>query len=906
MPTLTPPVLLVPQARSLLTQRREEIKSWHSEGRPPREICGDLLALFEQVVLGLFDSALARICDPTLEAEFRGNSALVAHGGLGRGDVAPFSDLDVMLLIEPSAAKAAEPVAARFVQDVFDVRMQIGHSVRTVREACTLAAGDASIFTSLIEARLLEGSEALFQRFQQRFRQMAAKRKRGLLTSVEQARGAERAQFGETVYLLEPNIKRSRGGLRDWQLVRWIGYLTHGESDLAALCQAGAISSDDLAALNEAHVYLLKLRNQLHFDLGRPHDVLDRGEQLRLAQLWGFAGHEGVLPVEEFMRDYFRHTRAVSQIANWLVTGARPTSRIGQFLEPLVSHNVEGDFRVGPRSIAATSRGLVKITADLAEILRLADFANQYDTRIAHATCEAIRAAAARLPDELSPAAAERFLSLLSQPARLGELLRLLHEIGVLEKIIPAFHHAWCLLQFNEYHKFTVDEHCIHAVEQATAFLSDAGPLGEAYRGLPKKWLLHLALLIHDLGKGFAEDHSEVGARIAVETALRLRLAAGDAETLRFLVHKHLLLSHLAFRRDADDAAILGFAREVCSVEMLSMLYVLTAADFAAVGPGVLNDWKRDVLTSIYRRTRRRLSGGDVAGEQEVERRREEVLGILRDNPMEPRPSASGSEPPLPQGRGSDALSAASQEANSWFRDQVQALSPAYLEEYDPADIAADLQALRLLPLGGVATTGRYLEERGAVEYVVSTYEDVAPGVFHRLTGALTSKGLEILGAEINTLAHGLIVDRFTVHDGDFRGPPPDFRVREVEAALKRALLEPSDQPPRFREVWRTRSGKRPADLLPQPTRVSCDNSLSPRHTVIDVFANDRPGLLYTITRNIFELGLSVWVAKIGTYYDQVVDVFYVTDDGGRKLPSDGRLDDVRQRLLQAIAAFET
>ncbi len=238
---------------------------------------------------------------------------------------------------------------------------------------------------------------------------------------------------------------------------------------------------------------------------------------------------------------------------------------------PLFSHRVEDDFRVGPVHISATRKGLVKVRQDLAEVLRLMDLANMYHKRIDHPTWEAIRTEMAQRPvQEISEQAVARFLSLMSQPGRLGDLLRRLHQLRVLEQIIPAMQHARYLMQFNDYHKYTVDEHSIRAVEAATTFLHDPRALGNAYRDLRKKRLLHLALLIHDLGKGYDDDHSEVGALIAVETGRRLNLSESDAETLRFLVGKHLLMSHMAFREDTHDESVVlrlraKWARPTCS-----------------------------------------------------------------------------------------------------------------------------------------------------------------------------------------------------------------------------------------------------------------------------------------------------------------------------------------------------
>jgi [protein-PII] uridylyltransferase len=844
-------------ARERLREGRERIGLQHQSGSPGIQVCTALSALLDEVVLGLFAAALSDLA--TSDSQLSDDVALVAHGGYGRRDVAPYSDVDLMILHRGLSERRIAPLAKRLLQDLFDVGLTLAQSVRTPHEACRSALKDATIFTSLAESRYLVGSQHLFDRFLHRFRRTAMRHWRGMVGAVEKARDQERGQFGETVYLLEPNVKRSPGGLRDVQLLRWVGFARYGQAEPEALRLMGALPRDDHRTIRRATEFLLRLRNELHFHAAKAHDSLERTEQLRIAEVFGFQGTASILPVERFMSEYFRHTNGVRHVVGRFLDGSR--------------HRVEGDLRVGPRRIWATREGLEKVRHDLAQILRLADLANLYNKGIAHNVWKAVRESSRKLSAELSPDAAERFLSLLSQPAQLGTLLRNLHELGVLEKIIPDFDHARCLLQFNEYHKFTVDEHCIRAVERVTEFASHPGVLGEVYRGLTEKRTLHLALLIHDLGKGYVEDHSEVGARIASETAFRLRLPDREAETLRFLVHKHLMMSHLAFRRDtSDEGLILRFAVDVGSPEALRMLFVLTCADLAAVGPGVLNDWKLEVLTDLYQRTMQHLSGDSPSAA--TERRRAALRAILQHETSYDR-----------------------------LADQIRTLPGSYLHSAAPERIADDLRQLAMLADGEVKTWCRYVPETRTMEYTVGTHENITPGVFHKLTGGLSSQGLQILSADINTLSGGLVLDRFVVLDPDFAAEPPPGRIEEIKTRLAAALK--SDAPPAFRRVWQ-RTPKPATDALPAPpTQVKIDNSTSERYTIIDVFARDRMGLLYTIARTLFELGLSVSLAKIGTYLDQVVDVFYVTDQQGRKIHDENWLHHIRQTLLSAIDALQ-
>jgi len=870
-PAFRPAVL---RARQQLQAGREQIREQHHGGSPGIQVCARLSELLDTVVIDLFESAVEDLA-PAGSEELRGQVAIVAHGGFGRRDVAPYSDVDLMILCAAGAESAVSPLASRLQRDLSDARLELGQSLCTPQQACELALQDATVCTTLMESRLLAGSEKLYKVFSEKFTRQTKARSKTLFRAIEDARKTERQQYGDTVYLLEPNIKRSSGCLRDLQLLRWLGFAQFGAADPAALQLLGALSKADQSTLREAAEFLLRLRNELHFRAGQSNDVLDRHEQVRLAELYGYQGTEAILPVERFMSDYFRHTSAVRSVVRNSVAAWWPGQTMAKVAGTIFSHQVEGDYRVTFREIVATSRGLEKVTSSLSEVLKLCVLANTQDKRIAPETWEAVRAAVPAMPDEVTSDVCRQFLALMSQPGRLGKLLRRLHELGVLEKIVPAFTHARCLLQFNEYHRYTVDEHCILAVERATDFIHDQGLLGSIYRGIKQKRTLHLALLIHDLGKGFVEDHSEVGLRIAEETAVRLRLSLRETETLKFLVHKHLMMSHLAFWRDSSDPQlVVRFAVEVGSPEMLDMLFVLTAADFAAVGPGVWDNWKADVLSSLYKRTMRHLSSDAPATDtdERLERRRREVRELL-----------------------------AGEEDQKWYARQIAALSQAYAFNAGPEQIAAELRDLHSLGPGEVHTRAVYLPESEMVEFVIGTHEGISPGVFHKLTGALSSQGLEIRSAEINTLADGLVLDRFYASDPDYADRPPQQRLDATCDAIEQALRSPPDAAPAFRKVWQTSAERDRAALNPIPARVLIDNNSSHRFTIIDVFAHDRLGLLFAITRTLFELGLSVSVAKIGTHLDQVVDVFYVTDQHGAKVTEEQTLNNVIGRLLEAI-----
>lgn len=862
-------------SKERLAESRARLKQQHDQGTPGIQVCAHLTDMLDSVVLDVFEAALTDVAE-RVRPNLREHVSLVATGGYGRCDVAPYSDVDLMLLHRPAVHSHVEPLARRIVTDLSDLGFKLGFSVRTPADACHLAVNDFVVLTSLIECRFLAGASRPFSQFTARFRRLIRRRVRRLIHASQKARSEERTQFGATVYLLEPNVKRSPGGLRDIHLSRWVGFLRYGERGIDAWRQIGVISSQDQTRLRKAHEFLLRLRNELHFHAQRAQDVLNKSEQLRLAKLGGFPGDSAVLPVEQFMQQYFQHTSEILNVVSNFVSGAVPRSGVVSLMAPFLTHRIGRDFRVGPVHISATRTGQKRLRGDVGEILHLLDLANLYDKWIETNTWDMIRKTMEECPQfDLTPTTVQRFLSILSRPARLGDILRRLHQMRVLEKILPGLGRSRCLLQFNDYHKFTVDEHCIRAVECATGFQHHDGPLGQAYRSLRNKSILHLALLIHDLGKGHVEDHSEVGKRLAEETAERLGLSERESEQLVFLVHRHLRMSYLAFRRDtSDDSVITQFAKEVGTPDLLKMMFVLTCADLDAVGPGVLNQWKSYVLTELYVRSMRRLAGDTQADadDDQLEEKRQRLHSLAQD-----------------------------QEQKDWLNRQIDVLPPTYLRWTTTFEVMDELQRMYRLKENQVDAWARYLPDHNAVQYTVGTYEQITSGIFHKLTGALTSRRLQILAADIYTLQHGLVLDRFFVHDPDFTSEPPPYRLNDIRQAMIQSLTVSDGAPPIFRRTWQAEPLSDNNGPDPMPTRVTIDNNTSDRHTIIDVFAHDRMGLLYAISRALFRLGLPVSTAKIGTYTDQIVDVFYVTDQAGRKIEDPARIRQVKSQLLTAI-----
>ncbi len=862
----------VVKAKRQLSDVRAALKARHDAGASGHDICRTWTACVEEVVLELYEAALNDLEGPPSQTA-RSQIVLVGLGGFGRRDLAPYSDVDLLLLHRPAVLQEVAAVNRALLTDLTDVGLVPALAVRSAKEACQLAWRDVFVFSAEVEARYLGGSISLFRAFVEEFRRGTERRRAALITRLRKAREEERRQFGETVFLLEPNIKRSRGGLRDYHLLRWVGYAQFLQTHPAALEKQDALSREDARAIRQGHEFLLRLRNELHFQEQRPQDVLRRSEQARIGQQWNYPGVAGQLPVEQFMRDYYAATHALHHAVSHFAANTQVPTLVQSVVSQFSTQRRDRYFLVNPYQISVTRQGLAELSGNLEGILRLMELASGSKKRIAQSTWYAIRDDMTRRADiEVTPAAAQRFLSLLDHTNRLGPLLRMLHEVRVLEKLVVGLDHARHLVQFNEYHKYTVDEHCILAVEKATEFQHGSGALSYAYQNFPERAVLHLALLIHDVGKGFTEDHSDKGREFALQTAARLNLEPSDTALLEFLVQNHLIMAHLAFRRDlSDPATIAHFAADVGSLTNLKALFLLTAADLAAVGPGVLNPWKLEVLTELYFRTEMCLTGSHDFSTERASELREELL---------------------PMWTGED---------RDWFETQVRSLPDAYVLENQTADVMGDLQQLHHTIERPAVTWGRFAPERGVAVYSLGFRPGRARGTFHRIAAAFSSQGMNILAASVYTLANQSVLARIYAEDPDHPGEPPAPRFREVEQSLIEAIEAPTPQPPAFRARWQDVWRERRKQLEVLPTRVVIDPWTRPDVTIIDIFAHDRVGLLYTIARTLFDLDLLVHFAKISTNLDQVVSVFYVTDSSRRKIVDDARWDQIRSVLLQRI-----
>jgi len=870
----------VSRRKGMMDAIRERAQKQFESDTPGIQIATSISNGFDEVLRSFVDEILVDENQASLVAK---QGAVVAIGGTGRGDPAPYSDIDLLFLHERTGSNQFQDFAAQYVQNCWDTRIELGHSTRDVGTCLTLARQDPQIATPLIEARLLWGNERLFKQLTTRFRRRVVDVRRGqFIEDCLNARFEDWDENGPPAQELEPDIKASSGGLRDLHLIRWIGFARYGACDIDSLRLKGAITKTDAKKLKDAWEFLTRLRIDLHLHSKREQDRLTKDEQLRIAKNRGIEGTAEQRPVERFMQQYFEHSSELSTITRRFAAIERPRSVVSQARDIFISHRAEGVFLVTSDRIDVATRNLSSVCKNLESILRLYKTAALYNVKIAPQVTEAIKARVLELDNTLSPKAAQLFMDIFKFPEALGKLIRNMFTTGVLDLVIPDVTHVRNLLQFNQYHHFTVDEHTLRAVETVTGFANDEGPVGTAYAAIKNKEVLHLAMLLHDLGKGMGGDHSEIGFDIAQRVGERLHLSKDQTEQAALLVLRHLVMADFAFRRDISDIKqLVDFSRDIGSPETMRMLYVLTVADVTAVGPGTWTDWKANLLTELFDRCLVILTGKRYSYHEQE--RMSEVKNLVLKHLQREQSDLK----------------------EDWVKVQLEGFSAYHLTCVTPEQVAIDLKTIHGLDDDTIEVIATWLPDTCTTQYRVITRNPIAmSGCFYKMAGVLTAKRLEILSADITTTSDGVIIDSYLVGDDAYAGEPPRHRIEEVATALRSVLKGKTTIEELFQRHTRYGETQKNGAVEELPRRIKVDNVSSDSRTIIEVFAYDRPGLLYTVTRTLFELNLSIDLAKIATHLDQVIDVFYVQEQDGSKVASTERIAEIKTTLETALDTF--
>ncbi len=883
--------------RAALARGRDRIeRAFFTERRSGLGAARSIAWLTDRLVEGAFGFAAERLFPSLTSSADR--LSVIGVGGYGRGEMAPFSDVDLLFLTPYKESARDESVIEATLYTLWDMRLKVGHATRGLEDCVRAAKADMTIRTSLLEARAICGDEAL-----------AADLKERLWTGLFAATGPEfvaaklaerderHGRTGGSRYLLEPNVKESKGGLRDVQTLFWIAKYLYRAEDLDGLIDKGVFTRGEAQRCRSAEAHLWTVRCALHYLAGRAQEKLGFDHQVELAERFGYRESAGQRPVERFMKRYFMAAKEVGDLTRIFCAALEQQHK----KSPPLLGGLRRLFAANPSEVtdkpwASVRDGRVAVSdaaaflSDPIHVLELVSIG--VDTGLlVHPDALRLVSTQRRAIDDAvrsRPDVRARLLDLMTISPDPTRALRRLSETGVLQRFIPEFQRVTGLMQFNMYHHFTVDEHSIQTLEQMhklrAGALSDVHPEEtEIVRSFSDMRVPMVAAFLHDIGKGLREDHSVAGARLAEEICADLGMSAGEIANVVWLVRHHLAMSDTAQKRDiADPKTVRAFADLVRSPGRLKQLYALTVCDIRAVGPGVWNSWKAQLLRQLYVETRAMLIGEDPALSRH--QRAEAAQAAVRDSLPDWADAAW-------------ARHVARFPASYWLGLDAETLRAHAVMMSGPAGLNVAPPAPDALTMEVVQAPARDATE-------VSFYSADHPGLFARMAGALALSGASVVEARATTTRDGMAVNTFWVQDPgedeDARATAYDdpHRLERLRESVERSLagrLAP-------REALRARRKlKRREKSFEVAPSVAIDNAASDVFTVIEVNGRDRIGLLYNLARALSAENANIHSAIIATYGEHAVDVFYVKDIFGMKIVSEAKHRRLEHALLSAL-----
>ncbi len=878
--------LLVAALRGVLDQGLESARDLLKRPRHGL-VCAQHLSAVMDGIIGCLHVAATELFYPAINPSQSERIAVVAVGGYGRGTLAPGSDVDLLFLFPHKQTAWGESVVEAMLYPLWDLKLKVGHSVRSIDECVREARADMTIRTAMLEARFVAGDVLLFHDMVRRF---GAEVVDGTAPAFTEAKLQEREtrvrRAGSSRYLVEPNVKDGKGGLRDLNTLFWIAKYAYRVNDVRELVAAGLFDRKELLMFQRSEEFLWRVRCWMHFITGRAEERLSFDLQRQVAAAIGYAGRSGQAPVERFMKAYFLVAKDVGDLTAIVCAALearqqKPRASLSRLLGSFAKRKRvralgHPDFTLKSQRLNVVDPDAFR--RDPVNLLRLYEIASRDDLAIhpdaSRLVTQSLRLVTPHLRND--PDANRIFLEILTARRSPEAVLRRMNESGLLGKFVPDFGRVVAMMQFNMYHHYTVDEHLIRSIgvlaEIDAGVLESEHPLANGIMPtITNRRALYVALFLHDVAKGRIEDHSVAGARIARKLGPRLGLTEGQTETAAWLVEHHLDMSTVAQSRDlGDPKTIESFAATVQTLERLKLLLVLTVADIKAVGPGVWNGWKGQLLRTLYYETEIMLAGGHSAIERKarVEKKQDALKERLSD----------------------------------W--DEIA--RDAYLARHYPAywiktDVGRQEKHARFMARAEAEgrTTATLVETdqfRGVTELTILAPDH--PRLLAIVTGACAASGGNIVDAQIFTTTDGLVLDTISVSRAFDRDDDELRRAERIAAAIERALkgeIKIADL------VAQRRAPPPRGQTFQVPPEVIIDNVLSARHTVLEIAGLDRPGLLYDLTTAIGKLNLNIASAHIATFGEKAVDVFYVTDLTNAKIVSTARQLTIRKALLDVF-----
>jgi [protein-PII] uridylyltransferase len=808
--------------------------------------------------------------------------AIVATGGYGRGLLAPGSDVDLLFLLPYKQTAWGESVVESMLYLLWDLGFKVGHATRSVEQCVRLGTADITIRTALLDSRLILGDVKLFDELERRFHNEVVKgTARGFVEAKLAERDERHRRTGESRYKVEPNIKDGKGGLRDLHTLHWLATYLHGGTNGDVL-KSGIFKPEEIRTFRKCEDFLWTVRCNLHFATSRPEERLSFELQPQMAERLGYRAHGGLLAVERFMKHYFLVAKDVGDLTTILCAALEmqqlvSAPKLTSMLNPLTWRarrqvRQRTDFRVDDGRINVADDKVFE--RDPVNLIRLFAQAEHLGVELHPDAIRLLRRSLRLIDEKLrdDPEANRIFLELLSGPTNPESTLRRMNDAGVLGRFIPDFGKVVAMMQFNMYHHYTVDEHLLRTVGKLTdierGIAVEELPLSTAIiKTVTGRRALFVAAFLHDVGKGRTEDHSVIGARIARRVCPRLGLTAAETETVAWLIEQHLTMSNIAQSRDiSDPKTIRDFADIVQSPERLKLLLLLTAADIRAVGPGTWNGWKGQLLRSLYHETEPLVAGGHT---QVDRRRRVEAAKAALRQALAARPAA---------------------EVDGFIERHY----PDYWLKTETRKQAEHAALLRTAEAEGRQFIAQHTTDAFTAVTELTVFAPNHPRLLALFAGACAAAGANIAGAHISTTRDGFALDTFLLAR-EFADDDDEMRRAKRIAETIEKLLKGEV---RLSQLLAKRRGlERRAQAFRLEPEAIVNNTLSDQFTVIEVSGLDRPGLLYELTSALSDLSLDITSAHVTTFGEKAVDVFYVTDLTGKKVASESRQKEIRQRL---------
>ena len=851
------------------------IEDIHNAGGAGMEVAALRSIAIDRLISALFDLAGREYCLKYTKADQK--CTIVALGGYGRGELSPASDIDLMFLYPWKVGSYTETVIERILYILWDTGLDVGYSTRNISE-CIKVSSDLVAKTSLIDSRYLCGDEALFDDYKKAVSQQLFSKNVDAFIQDKVAEAEERRKkYGDSVYILEPDIKEGDGGLRDLHTALWAAKVKFKVDDFKDLNLKGILSDSEYTELSSVFEFMLRLRNEMHFTVKRKSEQLSFELQEKISKKIGYVDKDGSLAVEQLMKEYYLTANRIKELSGIIIErclNKDARRSLGKFIR---QRDLSDGFKLFGGDITISDKDLFKKRPSA--MMRLFELSQLHGVQIHSFARERLRENLDRIDDDFraSPDVNRSFMNILKSEWDVTGTLKLMHKLEVIDRFIPEFGEVRCQVQHDIYHIYTVDTHSLFAVEELRRLMlgeqKEAYPLRTALmEELERPEVLYLAALLHDVGKGKGGRHEEIGAEIAARVAGRIGFSKEDIDDIEFLVLSHLRLSHTAQRRDLNDPKlILDFAMEMGTLERAKMLYLLTYADIRAIGPDVWTEWKSALFHELYTKTAEVFEMGTF----EVEDAKEKIAKVALDVEH-----IIGKDYPTKD-----------------VRAFTSSMPERYLLSKTPKKISEHFMiAMRYTP--PLSIDLKHNERRGYTRLIVTTID--SPSLFYKISGVLAGNGITILGADIYTRKNGEVLDIFHVKSAIENLPIDQKRWARVEGDLLDVIQGERKAEDVMKEYCKPSilDDKYSPKIKP---RVIINNEISDSNTVVEIHAQDRVGLLYTISKILVKQGLYIEVSKISTMGEKVTDVFYLKDIFGQKIFYREKLDEIKKELEDAL-----